>query len=304
MKFGSRGYIAHIGFLPFSTSGTYKFPENCKLIVANSMVKAQKTTNARDTFNQRIASYEFGLMMLKEKFPRYSHKIQYLRDVNPENLGINPSEIYNMLMELPEKITPAELFDLLPAEYQPRIKQIMESHNAPGYYIIRPVILYGIAECERAKKCVRLLDSGLLNEFGALMNISHNGDRVVSYDGQLKLKDYDWGVSDSYLEKLISDLKSEDPERVLNAQIERQPGGYACSTTETDLMVDIAKNVPNVIGAQLSGAGLGGCVMILAMEKAVPSLINELNSKYYEPKGLNPAITICTAVNGSSVLSF
>ena len=50
-----------------------------------------------------------------------------------------------------------------------------------------------------------------------------------------------------------------------------QPGAYACSTPEIDEMIDIAAAVPGVAGAQLAGAGLGGCIMILAHEHSVPA---------------------------------
>jgi len=302
MKYGNRGYIAHIGFFPFSFLGTFKFPEKYKLIVVNSLVKAKKTANAKDTFNQRVASYEFGFMMLKEKFPQYSSMMEYLRDVNPRNLQVKPSKIYEMLLELPETVRPQELFDILPSKYHDRIRQIMSSHKAPEHYIIRSVILYGLAECERSRICRELLDTGNLKDFGKFMNISHDGDRVCIYNDEFHMQPYDWSVSDDYLKRLIKDLKSEDPQKVMDAQLSMQPGGYGCSTPEIDLIVDISKRIPGVIGAQLSGAGLGGCVMVLVKENAVDLLISELEKRYYEPKGLNTAITVCIPVKGSSVI--
>lgn len=38
-------------------------------------------------------------------------------------------------------------------------------------------------------------------------------------------------------------------------------------------MVDIALATPGVLGAQLCGAGLGGCMMVLAQEEATESVI-------------------------------
>ena len=45
---------------------------------------------------------------------------------------------------------------------------------------------------------------------------------------------------DEYIQRLIGDLSSENPQRVLRAQLCMQPGAYACSTPEIDQMVDIA----------------------------------------------------------------
>lgn len=306
MKFGNRGYVAHLGFFPFSFEKAIKFPKGYKLVVANSHIKAQKTTNAKDLFNQRIASYEFGLMMVKEQFPQYANILERLRDINTDNLGIVPSKIYEMLLKLPEKIKPGELFVLLPEKYHARIKNIMSSHSTPECYIIRSVVLYGVAECRRSKICADVLEKGDFKTFGRLMEVSHDGDRVAVLDdgGTGELKEYDWSSSDQYINCLINDLRSEDPLKILNAQIEMQPGGYACSTPEIDYMVDLTKKVPGVIGAQLSGAGFGGCIMVLVKDNAVDMLMSTLDDEYYKPRGLESGTLIAIPVKGSMVWKY
>ncbi|HOJ12748.1 MAG TPA: galactokinase family protein, partial [Clostridiales bacterium] len=306
MKFAKRGHVVKLGFLPFNFEDMYSFPEGYKLIIANSHVKSNKTTNSKDAFNSRIASYEFGVMIFKEKFPQFKGVVKHLRDINTNKLGLPPSKIYELLLQLPEKVTPDELFDLLCGgkgwnqEYRgnqedqsnwekqenqenctnqegqgnwwdqesqksyeshenyKKIKRILASHNPPDYYYVRTVTMFGVAECCRARLCKELLDAGKIVEFGKMMNTSHNGDRAVYYDKNGTMHDYDWGLSDAKLEELINDLRSENPERVLRAQIEKQPGGYACSVPEIDYIVDVALGVDGVMGAQLSGAGLGG----------------------------------------------
>lgn len=302
MKFGSRGYIAHLGFFPFGFRGAIKFPTECKLVIANSYIKAQKTTNAKDLFNQRIASYEFSVMLVRNLFPQYAPLIKHLRDINPENLGIMPSKIYEMLLQIPEKIAVTDLFNIFPEKDHSKIKNIMSTHAPPKFYEIRSVLLYGISECRRSKICEKVLSEGDFKRFGKLMEVSHNGDRVAYYKDS-KMFPYDWSVTDDYLQSLIMDLKSENPIKVSNAQIEMQPGGYACSKPEIDYMVDLTKNIPGVIGSQLSGAGLGGCIMILAESGAVSQLIDVLNREYYHPKGLPEGTTVCSPVKGSMVWS-
>ena len=113
------------------------------------------------------------------------------------------------------------------------------------------------------------------------MNISHNGDRVSTPgpDGKYQLMYQD--CTDQYLNRLITDLAGEDPGKVLNAQLYMQPGAYACSTPQIDQMVDIACAVPGVAGAQIAGAGLGGCVMVLAKKIAVEAVQRALIKNYY-----------------------
>jgi N-acetylgalactosamine kinase len=65
--------------------------------------------------------------------------------------------------------------------------------------------------------------------------------------------------------------------------------------------VDLAKSVNGVKGAQLSGAGLGGCAMVLVEEFAVKDLIRILIDKYYASSDIEPAIAVCTPVTGSGI---
>lgn len=302
MKFAQRGQVVKLGFLPFKFETIYDFPKGYKLIIANSFVKANKTTNAKDAFNSRVAAFEFGLMIFKDEFPQYKGVVEHLRDINAANLGLPLSGIYELLLELPEKVKPQELFTIISAENHVKITRILASHNPPESYSIRAVTMYGIAECCRARLCKALFDENKIAEFGRMMNISHNGDRVVCYDENGYSGKYDSDLTSAKLNDLIKNLSSEDPSKVLAAQIENQPGGYACSTPEIDFIVDTALKVKGVAGAQISGAGLGGCVMILVEDMAVDILIEKLNDTYYAPRKLESGLVVCVPVEGSGVL--
>ena len=67
-------------------------------------------------------------------------------------------------------------------------------------------------------------------------------------------------------------LKSGNPDRIERAQLVWQPGRYACSLPMIERMVDAATATEGVAGAQLAGAGLGGCLMVLVRREAVPAL--------------------------------
>jgi len=306
MKFSKRGQLTQIGFFPFEVKGSVTFPADYRLIVANSHVKAQKTTNARDTFNQRVAAYEFGLMLLKQLYPHCAPRMERLRDVNPDTLQVRPSFVYEMVMDLPEVLTPEQVWERLGGAHAEDLERIMQTHNAPEHYLIRSVVLYGIAECLRAEMCRQLLEKGDVKGLGELMKISHDGDRVVRFTNEneaWQARPYDYMAATDYLKSLVDDLRSEDVNRVIRAQIHRQPGGYACSTPEIDEMVDLSLQVPGVIGAQLSGAGLGGCIMVLVQKDSVADLNRYLTERFYEPKGLEPALTVSAPVKGSGLIT-
>lgn len=294
MKCGQKGMITHLSFFPFTIGKSVEFPDNIRLIVANSFEQAKKSAGAKDQFNQKVASYEFGFMMIKDRFPQYREKLRYFRDLNPAALGVPPSRIYEILLALPETAAPEELFLLLPEEYHDQIRQIFKNHQQPERYDIRSVVLYGIAECERARKCPDLFERKDYRTLGQMMNISHDGDRVSAGGAP-----YDYSVSNKKLDSLIAQLRSEDPDLVEQAQLWRQPGGYACSTPTIDALVDDIKTRDGVLGVQLSGAGLGGCIMVLAEKDKAEALLGAIKSSYYDPNGLPMGAEIFTPVKGS-----
>jgi N-acetylgalactosamine kinase len=192
----------------------------------------------------------------------------------------------------------------LPPSYQDIIKKNLDTHRPPQKYNIRGILIFGIAEIARSKKCLSILRQGEIEEFGKMMKISHNGDRVVWTDGRDVLRKCKDPYDNFYLEKLISDLASENPERVLNAQLWKQPGSYGCSTSEIDRMVDIVSSVNSLAGAQIAGAGLGGCIMILAKKDGIKQMKKQLKDKYYMPRNLDPEIISCITVKGACLAQF
>ena len=300
MKYSQKGRVAQVSFFPFALKKMVEFPSDYRLVICNSGIQARKAVGARDVFNHRVACYRLGLQLVKAKYPQYAPLLQHLRDINTRNLAISLGWIYRIILSLPECISRAELEALLPAcELGP----LLATHAPqPEGYPVRGVVLFGLAECERSRIGADLLAEGLVTEFGRLMNASHNGDRVVSYESDGVAQPYQYQVSDAYLLRLITDLESSEQEIVQAAQLEWQPGAYRCSTPEIDRMVDLALQVPGVVGAQLAGAGLGGCMMVLAHCTATAALAEQLCAFYYAPRSASPDISVCTPIAGSGVL--
>lgn len=301
---GQRGKIAHVGNLPMTVDKIIDAPADYQLIIANSHIKAAKSEAAKHIFNAKVASYNLGLALLKQRCPEIAERAEYLRDVNPENLGCATSDIYKCLLKIPQTLSRDDLKKLLGAKYGQLLATNFASHKDPGDYNIRGVLLFGIAEIAKSKMCIDYLEQGKIDLFGQLMKISHDGDRVsaAGADGKYyKLKSV---CTDDYLNRQITNLISEDPERVLRAQLYQQSGEYGCSTEEIDRMVDIVCSVNGVAGAQIAGAGLGGCIMILARKECLAEVKNALIKKYYRPAGLKPAILPCITTEGAGLAEF
>lgn len=295
VKLSQSGQIVTVGFFPFAIRSYVPFPEDYSLIIANSRVQARKAAGARDAFNERIASYELAVHWVRKVFPNYAPLIQHLRDISPEGLGVRAADVYRILLDVPECVSADELMQAIGPDIFERITTM---HVVREHYPLRARLLFGIAECERSKMLHRLLLGKDMERIGWLMNISHDGDRVVGKDGA----PFTPPLDDSYLSDRISDLQSEDPDRVLAGQLYAQPGAYGCSTPQIDHMVDVALRVPGVLGAQLCGAGLGGCMMVLARSEASEEVVEQLNTHYYEPNNLDPGARAFVPIAGCSPL--
>lgn len=307
IRMGRRGQIAHVKFFPFQIAKVYNFPENCRIIIAYSGIDARKSAGAKDKFNQKVASYELSFMLAKDRLSQYRHLLEHVRDLNPRRLNCAVSDIYRNLLKVPECMEVERLTELLSERHRERLGRIFASHEVPKAYDLRGVLLYGVAECERSLLAPMLVEQGRIEEFGRLMNISHDGDRLAGFEkthsGKWRSGSFTYDFSDQALARLCDDLASEDPQRVLGAQLYMQPGSYGCSTVQIDKMIDIVKAMPGVYGAQLGGAGLGGCIMILARPEVVSSVCSALADEYYQPAKLTPLTHVCQPVAGSGLIS-
>ncbi len=299
MKYGKRGMISHIGFHP-STVEHVPFPPDYRVVICNSWDEAHKAGGARSVFNQRVACYEIGLLILQETFPEIASKVERLRDVNVRHLGVTLDKIYEYLLCLPDDATREDLVAVLPEKHHARIEELFSKHDEPDRgYGIRRVCLYGLAECERSRICFDLLSRGDVNAFGELMRISHNGDRVAHHDADGNGVPWDASASDAFMNGLIRGARENDDATVA---LYRQPGGYECSTPRVDELAGLSLMAEGVIGAQLSGAGLGGCVMVLVHQDAVSGLLRHLDDNYYSKHQLPSGMHVCVPVEGCGVV--
>ena len=293
---GKPGIILHITAFPMSVEHA-ALPGGHSFVLANSNIEAKKQAGARDVFNSRVAAYIFGLMMLRENFPRYADKLKQLRDVNPQTLGVDEVQIYRMIKSLPASVSRSDVLEIL-AEQEQKIHRVFRSHAEPenGYHI-RQVCLYGIAECIRAEMVPQCLETGDMKTFGELMSTSHNGDRVTKVvDGRRIPTDNSYPAQ--RIDALISDLQSGDESRISRARLWRQGGGYNVSLPAIDMLVDIALATPGCLGAGLVGAGMGGSIVAVVQDKHAQQLIENLAQQYYRPHNMSLGAEIITPVGG------
>lgn len=279
MILGRKGTVTQVGYFPFGAVGSAPLPEGHTFVVFNSGIPARKTAEAKATFNARIACYHVGRELLKKECP--DAPINHLRDVTAHTLGLDYPAFLRVLRRLPEHLIATDARAAVPAEVaETYLSQLADDEALP----IRGVVIYGLAECTRAANCLDILRAGDVGSFGRWMTISHNGDRAAPLD-----------YTHARMDRWIQAAEREDPA----AALQLQPGAYACSVPAIDRMVDIALSVPGVSGAQLSGAGLGGCMMVLCQDAALDRLEEAMHRGYYEPEAITADIMRCRATDGS-----
>jgi N-acetylgalactosamine kinase len=279
IKLGKSGRAVRIGFHPFKLSGYVPIPKDAAILVAFSGQHAVKSAGARDRFNERVACYRLGILLLKHKYPHLAGKLEYVCHLSSSRRVVTTAQARRMLTDLPERISRIQLRRRLGSSFSKRLDSIFGSHDDPGYYTIRDVVTYGIGEYERSRISADYLKKNDLVGFGELMLLSHDGDRV---NGRFAQSGGD-GFSDT-------------------VPLHKHVGAYACSTENIDEIVDIALSIPGVYGAQLAGAGLGGCAMILAQRSAVGRVKSTLTKNYYYPHALAPTIWEVRSVNGGGII--
>jgi len=308
MLLGSSAGLVGMRFTPPVTVRDTRpmcLPPGYQILIANSGQKAIKNKEERRQFNAGIFAYRFALAYLQEAVTALraelglsldSEAVRFLADLSVERFPVHL--IYRLLMAVPEAVSPYELMARYPESYEQGALTCFGTADCdllPETIPVRGAALYGLGRVDRGlamhELCLRG-DDGAMAEFGRLMYITHDGDRVSRYtpgDGMSLL----WSgnresMSDHRVATLI-DIASNGHQPAEREAIElrHQSGYYGASTPELDRIVDLVSPLPDVLGAGLMGAGGGGCVLILARAggQTAARVTETLEQGYYQPLG-------------------
>ena len=78
---------------------------------------------------------------------------------------------------------------------------------------------------------------------------------------------------------------------------------FQITVPEIDLLVELAWNLPGVIGARMTGGGFGGCTVNVVEEAALATFRQAVVEKYRQQTGLAAQMFVFDAVEGGTVLS-
>ena len=182
IRLSHRGCVTRVGFFPFHIEASARFFPGHDLVACNSGIYAGKSREARNTFNAKVTAYHIGRIWFKMLRPDLAHRIEHLRDINAEHLGLSGADFVRLLCQLPARITRTKVqaaFGQMAHAERDRLERMFLSHEAPADgYAVQGVVLFGLSEMARAQRCLGLLKRNDARGLGRLMNSSHDGDRV------------------------------------------------------------------------------------------------------------------------------
>lgn len=269
------------------------FPSGYQLIVANSQTRSEKSAEERLLFNRGIFAYRFAFLALKEAMQALGLSRELIAETG--SLGdlhtgrLSSADLYRLVLQLPEIISPRELAVRFPETFGPAARGCFgtdEPDRLPQEIPLRGAAVYGLGRVDRGRVMPELLEAGnplSMHEFGRLMSITHDGDRLFQLDGEYT--DSRARLSDDWLGRALAAVEHGDEQ-----PLRHEPGFYGASIAELDRMVDVSLRVPGVLGAGLMGAGGGGYVLILAREGSLDGIKTALNREYYEPLDKEPDV--------------
>ena len=77
---------------------------------------------------------------------------------------------------------------------------------------------------------------------------------------------------------------------------------FEVSCRELDRLVELARGVPSVLGARMTGAGFGGCTVNLVREGGIDEFTAAVAERYTRETGLAAEMLVCEPTSGLEVI--
>lgn len=106
--------------------------------------------------------------------------------------------------------------------------------------------------------------------------------------------------------KAVNALKADNVAefgRLMNASHVSLRDDYEVSCEEIDILVDLAWQIPGVIGSRITGGGFGGCTVSIVKNDAVDHFIDTIGKQYKEKVGHEAEFYVVDIGDGAHVIA-
>jgi galactokinase len=77
---------------------------------------------------------------------------------------------------------------------------------------------------------------------------------------------------------------------------------FEASCPEADLLVELANELPGLVGARLTGGGWGGCTINLVHQEHAAEFADRIGALYQQRTGITPQVHLCHASDGAHLI--
>jgi galactokinase len=268
MVLGLAGELVSVGVFPAQPCGNAPLPPEFVAVIFDSGVPRVYDEAGKE---ETVLAYPLGTFVVRDLLlPKrvgqlgweglrcdFHDRIELIRDITPENLGITSAQLSELLLEVPQKTSLSQVESWAAEEGQATAFSEMVAQDVGAKFpritadvdiYLRRRFLFGLAEQDRVAATVDYLAAGDLPTVFELVRLSHEGD-------------YDEEVEDAELEQIAQRAAAGDP----RGRLAFVPGGYGRMTPAYDQFVvalnDFLSSYGQDAGAiQRLGAGWGGNV--------------------------------------------
>jgi N-acetylgalactosamine kinase len=271
-----RDQALKIDFFPLRVKPV-PLPAGYKVIVVNSLIKAEKTQGSMDDYNRRPRECRMIVALINRALQEWKGencRIERLADLekfilkDPQIRAIIDRALGNDKADLPEI---GRRLRRSVAEVEADFLTLRDGRvlsQPPGGFPLRQRFRHVISEAQRVEEAVLALENHEVNRLGELMVQSHSS---CTRD-------------------------------------------FEISCPELDALVQIARE-SGAVGARLTGAGFGGCVVAFVEDSRVDGFIQRVGREYFQEylkanhpemevnsNDLSNAILACTASKGACLV--
>ncbi|KAI9497413.1 galactokinase [Zychaea mexicana] len=256
--FSEQQYALHVEFVPRLSTRLVRLPETqppMAFVIANTLVTADKFVSGPRNYNLRVVETKMAALFLSKVLDLpSSDSLKEVFDSYAAAAGKDNSEVakYDALLERIANIFP------------------QDSSNGQGYSLEEVSDMTGLPVQTLKEKYMTRFP--VETDYFRLVQRTHHvlteARRVVEF------VDVCSKAPANTLEVLGS---------IMNASQESCDKFFNCSCPEINQVCEIARQ-HGAYGARLTGAGWGGCTVMLTTESNVPTLIEAIKDGYYRQK--------------------
>lgn len=193
-------------------------------------------------------------------------------------------------------------YELVPADFKENVILIMNTNKrrelAGSKYNER------LAECERALELLQ--EEADIQALGELTIDRFEELKNLLIDELLLQRARHVVYENARVSETVDVLKQGDLERfgeLLTDSHMSLKDDYDITGVELDALVDAALSQEGVLGARMTGAGMGGCAIALVYKEKVDSVIEKVQEIYTEQIGYEASFYIAEVGDGAKVLN-